>query len=114
MTETSQRKQIASIGRVAGHDIPTEASRVAIACIAAGRASFRHTCHTHWAEHARSAVLAVVENHLAVNGKVVRGREESGMSRNAAEKKRARIVDFATHPVIVALFCRSNARLQPR
>src|ERR1041385_6838326 len=93
VTKRTERKQIATIGRVAGVHVPAKSARRA----AAGNdARARHLSNRQRREDPNTAIRAVIQNHLAIDGEIVGSRKESGMAGDAVHAIRSRIVPRTT------------------
>ena len=92
MAEGAYGEEVAAVGGEACVDVPTES---ACAAVFRNLTRSRHLGDSERREYSDAAVLAAVHDHLAKDGEVVGGREESCVARDAAHTVRGRVVNFS-------------------
>src|SRR5215813_32878 len=103
MTEAADGKQVSAVDRIAGEDVPSDAARHTINRVSAGPPGLGHSRHADRTQNPRALNFALIQNHLAIDRQVVRGRKQSGVPRDSAEQVRAWVVDLSTHPFFLVL-----------
>ncbi len=91
-------KELRPIRRVATSFVPSEAAQLAGYLVGAG-----HFFHRGGPEDSGASKTAPIEHHLRVDGKVGNGRKQTGVSGDPTKLRCAGIVDFALHPMAIAL-----------
>src|SRR5215510_651927 len=86
VAEAADRKQVASIGRIAREDVPTDAANRAVDRVSESGPRLGHSRHSHRTQYPRALKLALVQDHLAIDRQVVGGRKQSGVPGDSAEQ----------------------------
>src|SRR5215510_3654411 len=110
VAEAPNRKQVASISRIAGEDVPTDAAGRAVDRVSASGTRLGHSRHSHRTQYPRALKLAPVQDHLAIDRQVVGRRKQSGVPGDSAEQVGPRVMNLSTHPFFASFFGRGDAR----